>query len=115
MNLPGSPGGVIRNGSAGYPPACWEEGSGDPPQANLVASIREIRRRRGVVGIFPNREAIIHLIGAVLGEHNDECMQSCRYMSVGVLRKAPQADIEDGDQQLGETRKNRVLVQQLAA
>ena len=43
---------------------------------------KEVKRRADVVGIFPNEESIMRLIGAVLMEANDEWQLQHRYMQI---------------------------------
>jgi putative transposase len=51
----------------------------------------EIKRRTEVVGIFPNEDAIVRLIGAILLEQNDEwAVQRARYMTLETI--APLSD-----------------------
>jgi len=61
---------------------------------------QEIKRRTGVVRIFPNREACLRLVSAMAAEQSEEWVSGRRYLNMEELplaeRKAPAVKREEG-------------------
>ncbi len=62
-----------------FPTAHWRQIWSTNPLERLN---KEVKRRADVVGIFPNEDSIIRLVGAVLMEQNDEWQTQNRYMQI---------------------------------
>lgn len=75
-----------------FPSAHWRQ----IRSTNLLERLnREIKRRSDVVGIYPNRDAVLRLVGSLLIEQNEEWLVGKRYMSLESLSHLlPAAPVE---------------------
>ncbi len=89
-----------------FPREVWRQVWSNNPQERLN---KEVRRRTDVVGIFPGRDAIIRLVGAVLAEQNDEWTEARRYMGPEILAACRKAMVNN------ETSEKEVTTEAIGA
>ena len=81
-----------------FPKDVWTQIWSNNPAERLN---KEIRRRTDSVGIFPNRDAIVRLVGAVLAEQTDEWAEGRRYLGLEVLTRCRLNIVPDNDTEIG--------------
>lgn len=72
-----------------FPPDHWTR----LYSTNLLERLnREVKRRTDIVGIFPDQDSVLRLVGSVLIEIDDEWQIERRYFSQDSMRKLKEAD-----------------------
>lgn len=72
-----------------FPPEHWTRLSSSNPLERLN---REVKRRTDIVGVFPDQDSVIRLVGSVLMEADDEWQIERRYFSLDSMRKLRESD-----------------------
>ena len=70
--------------SMSFPREHWAQIASTNP---LERVNRKVKRRSGVIGIFPNNGALVRRAGALMLETHDEWAVARRYMSLGTLAR----------------------------
>ncbi|EME50711.1 transposase, Mutator family protein [Rhodococcus ruber BKS 20-38] len=81
-----------------FPKDVWGQIWSNNPTERLD---KEIRRRTDAVGIFPSRDAIVRLVGAVLAEQTDEWIEGRRHLGLDVLARCRLDTVADTDSEMG--------------
>lgn len=89
-----------------FPRGHWPQIASTTPLERIN---REIKRSAGVVGIFPNGDAMVRLAGALMRETNDEWAVARRCMSLETLARATTARSRRRAARRGRLNRHRQL------
>ena len=67
---------------------------------------KELKRRSKVIGVFPNEQSLIRLIGAVLIEQDSICQSGRAVFGKGGYQKLLESDVRNCLHQIAEEQKN---------